>query len=119
MGERRIFTRAAADLPLRYRRAPDEPAVAAGMRDLGGGGIGLTLKEPFAVGTKLFLEIDLQDRGPWISLVGEIAWSEPALQSRGSAAWRPMAAGLRFVRVDAHDARLYRRIFPEPARQGG
>ncbi|OGX40728.1 MAG: hypothetical protein A3C53_03935 [Omnitrophica WOR_2 bacterium RIFCSPHIGHO2_02_FULL_68_15] len=115
MPERRVFGRSPARLPLRYRRAPDEPAASAETRDLGGGGVGLTLPEPFAVGTTLLVEVDLLDRGPRVRFTGEVAWSEPAVHSRGSMAWRPMAAGLRFVRIDATDTRFYRRLFPAPA----
>ena len=115
MSERRVFRRFPARLPLRYRRAPDEPAASAETRDLGGGGVGITLPEPFAVGTRLLVEVDLLDRGPRVRVTGEVAWSEPAVRRRESPAWRPMAAGLRFVRVDAMDTRLYRRLFPEPA----
>ena len=115
MTERRVCSRSSARLPLRYRRAPEEPAASAETRDLGGGGVGIVLKEPFTVGTTLLVEMDLLDRGPWVSFTGALAWSEPVARSRGSMAWRPMAAGLRFVRVDAMDVRLYRRLFPEPA----
>src|SRR3990167_1388810 len=117
MTERREFLRVAAYFPLRYRRPPDEPPTSVQMQDWSGGGIGLLLKEPFVAGTKLLLEIDLRDRGPWVSLDAEIVWSEPAVSRPSAPAWQPMSAGLKFVRVDANDPRLYRQLFPESARR--
>lgn len=115
MAERRTLRRHPAQWPLRYRCSADEPPAAAQMRDLSGSGVGVVLREPFAVGTKLLVEMDLQDQGPCVRFTGEVVWSEPAVRSRGSMACRPMAAGLRFIRVDAMDARFYRRLFPPPA----
>ena len=115
MDERRTYRRSAAYFPLRYRRAADEGPATAELRDLSGGGMGLTLKEPFAVGTKLLLEMDLLDRGPWVTMVGEITWSEPAVRGRDSAVREPIATGVKFVRINAADPRLYRQLFREPA----
>jgi hypothetical protein len=77
--------------------------------------VGIVLREPCAVGTTLLAALDLLDRGPCVAFTGVLAWSEPAIRSHESPAWRPMAAGLTFVRIDAMDVRLRRRLFPDSA----
>ena len=112
MAEQRGFQRRAEQLAVRYRVAPDDAPSAAETRDVGGGGIGLVLKEPFMPGTKLLIEMDLQDNGRWASVTGQVVWSEPPVRTRESSAWKPMAMGVKFVRIDAADPRLHRRLFP-------
>ena len=113
MAEQRAFQRRTERLAVRYRVAPDDAASMAQMRDLSGGGIGLVLREPFRPGTKLLVELDLMnDHGPWARVTGQVVWSEPAVRIREPLAWKPIAVGLKFVRIDAADPRLHRRLFP-------
>ena len=112
MAEQREFQRRPERLPVRYRVAPDDAPTPAETRDISGGGLGLVLKEPFAPGVKLLIELDLRDRGPWARVTGQVAWSEPAVRTQAPLAWRPMAVGVKFVRIDASDPRLHRRLFP-------
>ena len=112
MAELRAFRRQEERLAVRYRVAPDDAPSAGETRDIGGGGIGLVLKEPFVPGTKLLIELDLRDNAPWARVTGQVVWSEPAVRVREPLAWKPMAMGLKFVRIDSADPRLHYRFFP-------
>jgi c-di-GMP-binding flagellar brake protein YcgR len=103
MKERRQFVRLDARLPITYRLLPSSDLQASSTKDIGGGGIRLSVSEPLTPGTPLEVTIKLPNREESITVTGVVVWCEQSDVVDKTQQARSVEAGVKFVYMNPED----------------
>ena len=97
--ERRCFERIEDFVSVRYRTIGGKIEDASSVKDVGGGGIRLSLPERLNPGTTVDLEITIPDISKPFPAVGEVIWIREVGISGDSVA-RYFDTGIKFIKID-------------------
>jgi len=99
MQERRMFQRIEDIVSVRYTARKGKPKDATSVKNLGGGGIRLSLAEKLEPGTVVDLKITIPDDPRPFPAVGEVVWQEEVIIS-GESVGRYYDTGIKFAEID-------------------
>ena len=99
MQERRMFQRIEDIVSVRYTTRKGKLKYVTLVKDLGGGGIRLSLAERLGPGTVVDLEIAIPDDPKPFAAVGEVVWQEEVNIS-GESVGRYYDTGIKFTEID-------------------
>ena len=99
MQERRMFQRIEDIVSVRYTTRKGKLKDVTLVKDLGGGGIRISLAEMLKPGTVVDLEITIPDDPRSFPAVGEVVWQEEVNIS-GESVGRYYDTGIKFTEID-------------------
>jgi len=99
MQERRMFQRIEDIVSVRYATREGKPKDVTSVKDLGGGGIRLSLAEKLEPGTVVDLKITIPDDPKPFTALGEVVWQEEVNIS-GESIGRYYDTGIKFTEID-------------------
>lgn len=97
--ERRAFERIEAIVSVRYKTLQGRIEDVRSVKNIGGGGIRLSLAERLKPGTVIKLEITIPEDPNAFSAVGEVVWVSEIIISGDSVA-RYFDTGIKFSKID-------------------
>ncbi len=101
--ERRRHPRVTNALSVRIKLLSLPTPVEATTRDLGLGGLRVTVRHPLAPGTPLALEIELDGRAEPARVVGEVAWCQELPHVEPGHTKTAHELGVRFLKIAPKD----------------
>lgn len=98
--DRRTFERVPAVINVAYRIYGKKDKLKATSKDIGGGGIRLSLNEKLNEGTILELEVALPDTNRSIPAMGKVIWTvEVVVRGEGDRVVRYYDTGIEFIKI--------------------